>query len=306
MKMKVALRDIGVESGAALVSPSAPAATAGEPAASEVCPSCGEMLAGNYCHACGEERAGHRDLSLKHFAGKTLREITDFEHSKTFRTFSTLLLKPGFLTKEYLAGRRNIYLTPLKICFLVFALYLFTYSFYKPVALFDFGRIAKADETGKVSAVLINRQAAKKGIAPEVFIERVNEQWHRYMSLLQITGVLVFAVLLQIIYLRSGRYFVEHLIFSMHFISFAFLCSVLMWPLNLLTGLNVSRARMAVIALALILVSIYLFLALARVYRQTRAKTLAKTLVSIIGYQLTLMCLVLLTMTLAYIHVLVS
>ena len=272
--------------------------------AAGACPSCGELLVGRYCHACGEERAEGRELSLRHFVRKSLHEITDIEHSKAFRTVSALVTKPGFLTTEYLAGRRNLYLTPLKICFVVFALYLFFYSFYKPASLFDIGRLVEADATGKIAKFLINRQAAKAGLAPEVFVEKINERWHGYMSLLQISSVLFFAGMLQIAYLRSRRYFVEHLVFSMHFLSFAFLFSVLMWPLNLLTGLNPSVARMFVFVPALILTGAYLFYALRRVYRQSTAVTLIKTVALSFGYHLILAFLILLTMILAYVHVL--
>ena len=269
------------------------------------CPSCGALLVGKYCHACGEERVQQQhELSLKHFVGKSLHEITDVEHSKAFRTLSALLFKPGFLTNEYLAGRRNLYLTPLKVCFIVFALYLFFYSFYKPASIFDVGRIVESDTTGKIAKFLINRQAAKIGSEPQAFVEKINEQWHRYMSLLQITSVPLFAVMLQVAYLRSKRYYVEHLIFSMHFLSFAFLFGVLMWPFNLLTGMNPTLARLFVFVPALALTATYLFYALRRFYHQPTAVTLVKTIALSFGYHLILAFLIMLTMILAYVHVL--
>lgn len=281
-----------------------PAADTPDASISGACPSCGAALFGKYCHACGEERIEARDLSLKHFVGKSLHEIADVEHSKLYRSFIALLFKPGFLTNEYLAGRRNLYLTPLKICFVVFALYLFCYSFYRPAALFNIGHTVEADRTGKLAAFLIDRQAAKKGVAPAAFVDQINEQWHSYMSLLQITSVPLFAITLQLAHLRSKRYFVEHLVFSMHFLSYAFLFSVIVWPLNLLTGMQLTRARVALIGPVLLVSATYLFYALRRVYHQPTAITLVKTFVLSFAYHLILAALVLLTMLLAYVHVL--
>jgi hypothetical protein len=304
LKARELLPEVSIEPDAGRAARAPRAAPSFGAVAANACPSCGELLVGRYCHECGEERACERDLSLRHFAVKTLRELTDFEHSKIFRTFSTLISRPGLLTNEYLAGRRKLYLTPLKICLVVFALYLFAYSFYRPASIFDVGRIVRDDRTGKVEIVFINRQAAKKGVAPEAFIERINEQWHRYMSLLQISSVLFLAVMMQLAYLRSRRYFAEHLIFSMHFLSFAFLCGVIVWPLNLLTGMDASLARMFIIVPTLIITAAYLFFALRRVYRQPTGVTLIKTAALSLGYHLVLAMLVILTLVLAYVHVL--
>jgi hypothetical protein len=92
------------------------------------CPSCGEALVGDFCHRCGEKRAGARDLTLRRFAADAAQEFTSLEHSKVFRTLGALLFRPGFLSLEWAAGRRNGYLKPLNLCLLILTLQVFVYS----------------------------------------------------------------------------------------------------------------------------------------------------------------------------------
>jgi len=84
-------------------------------ASAELCPNCNEQLIGQYCNRCGERRVERDQLSLKHFIGSSIRELTDIEHSKLWKTFLALVFKPGFLTNEYFAGRKSRYLTPLSM-----------------------------------------------------------------------------------------------------------------------------------------------------------------------------------------------
>src|SRR5438067_10513117 len=101
------------------------------------CPNCGEALVGDYCHRCGEKHLEGRDLSVRHFLHEAAQELTSVEHSKLFHTLLALLVRPGLLTNEWIAGRRKRYLKPLNLCLGVFAVSLFAYSVYRPVSMYD-------------------------------------------------------------------------------------------------------------------------------------------------------------------------
>ena len=87
-----------------------------------ICANCGAAASGSYCPDCGQEtrielptvRAFMRDAAGRYVAldGRTLRTLRD------------LLLRPGFLTREYLAGRRRRYVRPGRL-FLVLSLAMF-------------------------------------------------------------------------------------------------------------------------------------------------------------------------------------
>jgi hypothetical protein len=80
----------------------------------------------------------------------------------------------------------------------------------------------------------------------------------------------LFALLLLLFYRRKGTYYLDHLIFSVHFHSFAFLLLTLYVVTSRLTG---SLVPLLVVVL---LIGAYLILSLRRVYRQPRVITLLK------------------------------
>jgi len=271
----------------------------------DFCPTCNEPLLGPYCYRCGEKRVDRDRLSLRHFIGNSVHELIDIEHSKIWKTFHALVLKPGFLTNEYLAGRKSRYLTPLKVCLVIFALSLFLYSIYKPVAVYDLETFIESDRTGTWGKG-VNMLAEKGQLAREVFIERVNEKWQNYVSWFQITNVIFFALLLQIVYLFSRRYFAEHLIFSLHFLSFTFLSTVILWPVYIFVGVKPTTASLLLSLFVTLIGIVYLYLALRTVYQQSLPMTLLKTAMLYIGSNLIILTIMLATLVLACVNVIVS
>lgn len=77
------------------------------------CLNCGTIVQGPYCHNCGQENIVPHE-SFWHMAKHFFYDITHFD-SKFFDTLKDLLLRPGFLSKEYVSGRRARYLNPIKM-----------------------------------------------------------------------------------------------------------------------------------------------------------------------------------------------
>lgn len=77
------------------------------------CLNCGHTVEDRYCPHCGQENIELKEDAL-HMLSHTIADYFHFEH-KFFGTLKPLLLKPGFLTKEYVAGKRMSYLHPVKI-----------------------------------------------------------------------------------------------------------------------------------------------------------------------------------------------
>jgi hypothetical protein len=79
----------------------------------KICLNCSAEIYGRYCHVCGQENLEPKETALglvTHF----FYDITHFD-GKFFSTVRYLLLKPGFLSKEYLRGRRASYLHPIRM-----------------------------------------------------------------------------------------------------------------------------------------------------------------------------------------------
>lgn len=85
------------------------------PTPGAVCANCGAPLYGEYCYACGQPVKG----LIRHFSG-ILGDVFDTLlniDSRVIRTLPALYLKPGFLSREYFAGRRVRYVTPFRLMF---------------------------------------------------------------------------------------------------------------------------------------------------------------------------------------------
>ena len=77
------------------------------------CRNCGAALQGEYCSVCGQ-REGRADLRLRDVLGEFADDFVQPD-SRMWRTLSGLVLRPGFLTAEFIAGRRARYLPPLRL-----------------------------------------------------------------------------------------------------------------------------------------------------------------------------------------------
>lgn len=79
----------------------------------KTCQNCGFIVEDRYCSHCGQENTETRQrfhFLITHF-------IEDFAHydSSFWQTVKDLYFKPGFVTKEYLSGKRISYVNPVKL-----------------------------------------------------------------------------------------------------------------------------------------------------------------------------------------------
>ena len=104
----------------------------------------------------------------------------------------------------------------------------------------------------------------------------------------------IYALFLKLLYVRSGRYYVEHLLFFVHVHAFFFLGSLLIALLDLFVLLPLGHAMRTAVELlsglavnALVIYSpYYLYRAMRNVYGQERLITLFKVACLGVGYLL--------------------
>ncbi len=85
------------------------------------CLNCNARVFGRYCHVCGQENVEPKESAwdlIVHF----FNDITHFE-GKFLTSLRYLVFKPGFLTAEYIRGRRAGYMNPVRM-------YVFTSAFF--------------------------------------------------------------------------------------------------------------------------------------------------------------------------------
>ena len=91
------------------------------------CRNCGDVLNGQYCTSCGQ-REGRGDLHFTEAATDILGDVFTWD-SRVWRTLIPLLIRPGFLSAEFNAGRRMRYMPPFRLYIVVSFLMFLAMSF---------------------------------------------------------------------------------------------------------------------------------------------------------------------------------
>ena len=185
------------------------------------------------------------------------------------------------MTQEYLGGRKKAYLGPVKLYLTLFALSLFLYSIYRPV--YDMRTLTAADARGNFQSIM-HQVAARKGMAYELFVDEVSARWQRYLSFSQIIYPLLVAAMLKVFFWKQRRYYVEHLIFALHFLAFFNLSTIVLWPLYAVVGIKMTLGYFAVSVLSVLWPVVYLIFALRRVYQSSSVVATLKGFLLYLGY----------------------
>jgi len=209
------------------------------------CPNCRTALAGPWCYACGQ-RGEKYDRSVWRLIVESIDGLTDLD-GRIWKTFPRLIVRPGKLTREYLDGHRAAQVPPFRIFLVVLLLVFFTgglnISANRPGL--KFANLGDAEVTKTLSST--DRADLQKGLqafrekikAPktsdtpteawmrgqltkalgnqEAFKAALAEWAQRFAVLMLPIAALMLAVLFVF---KKGVYVFDHLIFSMHSLSF--------------------------------------------------------------------------------------
>jgi hypothetical protein len=118
----------------------------------KICLNCKTELQGRYCHICGQENMEPKE-SVWHLISHFFKDITHFD-GKFFSTLKYLIIKPGFLSKEYLIGRRASYVNPVRM-------YIFTSAFFFLI----FFSLFKMDRKSIMTTTTVNKKTLTQVMA---------------------------------------------------------------------------------------------------------------------------------------------
>ncbi|HVP07241.1 MAG TPA: DUF3667 domain-containing protein [Candidatus Acidoferrum sp.] len=290
------------------------------------CPNCGHQLhqQDNFCPSCGQE---NHDLHVP-FRHLVLEGLEGFIHfdSKSYRTIKALLFKPGFLTGEFKSGRRAQYVPPIRLYvfvsflfFLVLSLSSGTHTYYQEQAAPTTGKVAGNQTEMNISFYTLNSKELRnlsdaqidsvlkaRNIELTPFKKYVAKKLGRIASggQQEFTHALVkgvtymmfvlmplFALILYIFHFRKVEYYLDCLVFSVHYHSFAFL----LFTLYILVDRLIDTGWL--ILTSPLLLAIYLWFALRNVYRQSAFAAMLRTLaIGILHILLSLFCFLMLVL----------
>jgi hypothetical protein len=192
------------------------------------CPNCGTELKGAWCHACGQSgEEFHR--SLVRLAGEALEGLFDVD-GRLWQTLPDLILNPARLTRRFLDGHRASQAPPFRTFLIVVVLVFLTaglgaqtapkWNLSDSGASLSNGRGVKVNIIGQRSPAYDRWIASRLSIAathPEAFQTQLNIWAQRLVFLaLPLSAILLGAMF----FWKRGVFMFDHLIFSMHSLSF--------------------------------------------------------------------------------------
>lgn len=220
----------------------------------ESCANCGAALTGRYCAACGQKRFVEADRRFGHLLRQLVHAATDLD-GRFWGSLRALLFRPGLLSRDYIAGRRKRWMSPIAL----FLLVNLVYFFFAPES--DFARPFEWEVPGRIAAL-----ARDPGIADPAALARLRagpEPWHSRLTaalverrvqardaaaraasnnrhgydyrdyrraydakMLEISKVLAIvhvpflAAALLLLFWRKRRYYAEHFVVALHLMAF--------------------------------------------------------------------------------------
>ena len=197
------------------------------------CPNCATALQGGWCHGCGQ-KAEEYHRSIWHLVEEAFEGLFHYD-GRFWNTLPRLVARPGDLTRDYLSGKRASQVPPFRI-FLVVLVLVFLAGSLNIKANHQSFHLA-APDSAEVQKHLTPAQRAeiqrdfrdpnkstwlKRRLIyalghQESFFEAVQHWAHQLaIVLLPIAALLLSAIFAA----RRGSYVFDHLIFSMHSLSF--------------------------------------------------------------------------------------
>lgn len=204
------------------------------------CHNCGAAVQYHFCCVCGQETRLHV-ASAGEFIHEFIGHYIALE-GRLWQTLRALFFAPGFLTAEYIAGRRKRYVEPLRV-------YLSLSLLFFAVLKMGGPSVVEIGEPPPTATTITGEKRVRNGGGDDKFVldaasrispavaNKVNTFLHlpdnekkrflqgaffKYVPYAMFLLMPLFALYLKVLYLGSGRRYGEHLLFALHSNAFAF------------------------------------------------------------------------------------
>ena len=238
------------------------------------CLNCGAEVTGKFCSECGQENVDSHE-NFFHLVGHYTADFFHFE-SKIPRSVILLLTKPGFLTNEYWQGRRIRYIHPLRLFLFVSVLFVASAAFYHQ-------HFRKSERT---VVIIAGKQAAEK----QIYAERVKKDIEELQRLMLVGTdrffndlkyisffmLPIYAFVFQALYRRQKRFYIHHLVYTLHLQSFGYAVVAVAMLIPFLSRHSIRIVQWATVLLLLV----YMAQSLRYLYRQSWPKTILKSVIA--------------------------
>lgn len=224
------------------------------------CLNCGAAVQSAYCPDCGQHFQKSQRLSLRELLYDAVRVL--HYDGPLFRSLNSLVRRPGFLTREYVAGRRATHVNPGRLFFLVMVASFFVANILDTTTIQEW--------IGEEQFVEV---AERSGLPPEAVEARLSTRFDTAYRLSIFLIIPLVTALFWLLHVRSRRPFLLHAVYALHLISF-FLVLVLVIEVVDIVWEPLGYAAMA--ASLLVALPWYIYRSLREAYDQSRWAAVAK------------------------------
>ncbi|MGI9293917.1 MAG: DUF3667 domain-containing protein [Pseudomonadales bacterium] len=238
-----------------------------------------------------------RIITLWMLLREVIGDVLDID-SRLWRSLIPLIFRPGHLTAEYLRGRRMLYIPPFRL-YLVLSLIFFLLNSIDDerrfIAVNGDAAVQQSAENNAQATDQVADADGEESLCDDIEVEISNPRLAKIINyervekicltmqqdpqrffdgLLENMPAMMFVFLpliawvMDLLYVRTSRYYVEHLLFVVHYHALAFLLMSLDHVMYLLSGwmAALKPASEAIDTAISFYLFVYLYLALRRVY----------------------------------------
>jgi hypothetical protein len=166
---------------------------------------------------CGEKKLEAGDRSFKNFLVEVKRTFHPSDNN-FLKTLKYVIIKPGFISKEFAEGRRVRYMKPLQLFFVLNLIYflfpllqLFNTSLNTQMYLRTHSPLVRR---------MVNEKLSENGFSLQGYSLMYNDKSTALAKLLVIVFVFFAALPFALVYSRRNRYFNDHLTLSVELATF--------------------------------------------------------------------------------------
>jgi len=224
------------------------------------------------------------------------------------------MFTPGYLTREYVAGRRARYVAPLRL-YLAASVFFFVVAAITesnlPIAWSDRGatstQVDPDDRVSGISVIVTGTDGC------DAIVDGAEDPWATYwreraatacrkvsadkgvsleraavdnIPVMMVIFIPVLALVMKLLYPLSGRFYAEHLVFFLHYHAFGFVTLLLLvgaYEIGTLLGWSAGTWR-GIASAGTAWLALYLFIAMRNVYGQRLLATTIKFALLFTGY----------------------
>ena len=183
-----------------------------------VCKSCGHKFIGLYCNLCGEKVIEPKDRKFGTFVS-TVMMATTFVDNRFVKSLWPTITNPGFLSREYVDGRRVNYMRPLQMFFILNLVY-----FLFPMALQMFNSSLHTQmhvlPHAKLAQQIVAHRLRAEGMDLRGFELIYNDKSTNLAKLLIVIFIVLASLPLSLIFAKRNRFFTDHVALAVELTSF--------------------------------------------------------------------------------------